>query len=608
MRRGLDRILPWRRVGVVRLGVALGGALAVALLWSGIWFHLRTVRADAIAGAEHTATNLARAFEEHIVRTIKGIDQALLQLRAAYAADPSRSDFEAALREDEALAGLIFRMSVVGRDGMLAWASTGTKPDLYLGDREWFRQHAESNADTLFISRPQIGRTTGIRSVQVTRRVIMRDGSFGGVAVIALDPTYLSNFYKSIDIGPGGAIALLGTDGYLRAEPSRGPLEADRDLRDSSVMRAQAREPVGQIHAVSQFDGVARVIAYRTLPTLPVIVTVGITEPDALAPYQNQKRAVVLAGIVLSLVFGTLAWLLVKQIGAQAHVEAELRRAKEEAEAANIAKSEFLANVSHELRTPLNAVIGFSEIMRDALMGPIDNRYREYAQDIHDSGQHLLRLIGDVLDLSKIGAGRLELHDEPVDLAQLMHVSQRLLAERARAGKIALEVDVARDLPVVMADPVRLKQIILNLMTNAVKFTPERGRVTARASPGADDGVTITIADTGIGMTAQEIVIALEPFRQVDNAMSRRYEGSGLGLPLAKQLTELHGGTLELTSEPGVGTTVRVRLPHRRVLRQADLVTEAMDARALANAAAAIATGTAEPAAYRDPARKLPIG
>jgi signal transduction histidine kinase len=410
----------------------------------------------------------------------------------------------------------------------------------------------------------------------------MPDGSFGGIVAISLDPNYLTNFYNSIDLGPGGVIAVFGSDGYLRARPNRGPLELGQDLRQSSVMRAQAHTPDGLIHALSAYDGVRRIIAYRTLTTLPLIVSVAITEQDALAPYMHQERAVLAAGFILTVLFGTVAWLLVRQVGTQARVEEQLRQAKNEAEAANLAKSEFLANVSHELRTPLNAVIGFSEIMRDALMGPIDNRYREYAQDIHDSGQHLLRLIGDVLDLSKIGAGRLELHDEPVDLGQLLQTCHRLIAERAREGRVSVEIDLARDLPVVLADPLRLKQIMLNLLSNAVKFTPEGGRVTARAAPDAEGGVTVTFADSGIGMSPPDIQVALQPFRQVDNAMSRRYEGTGLGLPLANQLTELHGGVLEITSEPGTGTTARMRLPARRVLRQSDLATEARNARARA--------------------------
>src|SRR5258706_1466668 len=263
----------------------------------------------------------------------------------------------------------------------------------------------------------------------------MADGSFGGVAVVSLDPAYLSNFYNSIDIGPNGIVALFGTDGYLRARPSRGQLELGHDWRQLAVLRAQAKSPVGLIHSVSAVDGASRIIAYRTLQAVPLVVAVALSEADALAPYEHRKLPMQVAGVLLTALFSVLAWLLIRQVAAHARVEAELRRAKEEAEAANIAKSEFLANVSHELRTPLNAVIGFSEVMRDALMGPIDNRYREYAQDIHESGQHLLRLIGDVLDLSKIGAGRLELHDEPVDLGQLVRACQRLLAERARGSK-----------------------------------------------------------------------------------------------------------------------------------------------------------------------------
>ena len=567
------------RARALRLSVAIAAGLVIALLWGGIWFHLRIVRADDIAESEHTASNLARAFEEHVFRTVRGLDLALLRVRSAYAAQPAEFDLDAAMRESGVLTDVIVGISLINREGFLVWSNTGLQPDGYFGDRESFRYHAGNPRDDLYISKPALHRNASRLTIEISRRITLPDGSFGGLAAISLDPNYLTSFYNSIDIGPGGTISVFGTDGYLRARPSKGPFELGQDLRQASVMRAQAVKPDGLIHAVSAFDGVSRILAYRTLTTLPLIVSVAITEQDALAQYEHQKRAVLFAGVLLSLIFATVAALLMRQVGAQARVEEQLRHAKNEAEAANLAKSEFLANVSHELRTPLNAVIGFSEIMRDALMGPIDNRYREYAQDIHDSGQHLLRLIGDVLDLSKIGAGRLELHDEAIDLGQLLHTCQRLISERAREGGVTVEIDVARDLPVVLADPLRLKQIVLNLLSNAVKFTPEGGRVTARAAPDAEGGVSVTITDTGIGMTPADIAIALEPFRQVDNAMSRRYEGTGLGLPLAKQLTELHGGTLEIASQPSVGTTIRARLPASRVLRHADLAAEAHSAR-----------------------------
>jgi PAS domain S-box-containing protein len=254
-------------------------------------------------------------------------------------------------------------------------------------------------------------------------------------------------------------------------------------------------------------------------------------------------------------------------VTAQRRAEEALRLAKEEAEAASRTKSQFLANMSHELRTPLNAVIGFSEIIMNAVMGPVDGRYREYARDIHKSGQHLLGLIGDVLDLSKVEAGRLELYEGPVDVGRVIGACRRLVVDRANANGVQIEEAIAPDLPLLAADELRLKQIVLNLVSNAVKFTPAGGRVSVAASA-ADGGMTITVADTGIGMRAEDIPVALEPFRQVDDALNRRFQGTGLGLPLAKMLTELHGGALEIASEPNRGTVVRVRLPDSRVLQK----------------------------------------
>ena len=243
----------------------------------------------------------------------------------------------------------------------------------------------------------------------------------------------------------------------------------------------------------------------------------------------------------------------------------ELRASKEKAEFADRTKSEFLANMSHELRTPLNAIIGFSEVLRDAIMGPLDTRYRGYAADIHGSGQHLLDLINDILDLSKIEVGRLELRADSVSLRDIADACRRVIEARAVAADVVLGFTLAEDIPLIDADETRLKQVLLNLLSNAVKFTPAGGHVTVSAWLEAG-GLVIAVADTGIGMRAQDIPLALEPFRQVDAVLSRRYEGTGLGLPLAKRLTELHGGTLEIDSMPGRGTTVRIRLPALRMI------------------------------------------
>lgn len=244
--------------------------------------------------------------------------------------------------------------------------------------------------------------------------------------------------------------------------------------------------------------------------------------------------------------------------------ERNLRRAKEMADRANHAKSEFLANISHELRTPLNAIIGFSEVLLQEVFGPIGNqRYREYAGDIRQSGTHLLGVINDLLDYSKLEAGHLELHLEEVAPQKTIEKAIRLLREQAESQSVILSARLPVDCPSIEADERKITQILFNLISNAIKFTPAGGKVTV-ATRDFDGEVEISVTDTGIGMSREDIALALSPFGQIDSSLNRQHTGTGLGLPLSRSLAELHGGSLEIESESGAGTTVRVRLPKNR--------------------------------------------
>jgi signal transduction histidine kinase len=234
------------------------------------------------------------------------------------------------------------------------------------------------------------------------------------------------------------------------------------------------------------------------------------------------------------------------------------------AEAANRAKTEFLANMSHELRTPLNAIIGFSQLMTNPAQAGDPNRVTAYAKDIHTAGEQLLKEVNRILELAKIEAGRAELHEEWFDPAEAVEIPVSFVRLQASGAGQTLAIEMQKGLPQLYADQDYFKKILNNLLSNAVKFTPRGGKVTLSAAVASDGWLNVSVADTGIGIAEEDIWKALVPFAQVSSDLSRKYEGTGLGLPLSKGFVEMHGGTLKIDSEAGRGTTVTVRFPPDR--------------------------------------------
>jgi signal transduction histidine kinase len=316
------------------------------------------------------------------------------------------------------------------------------------------------------------------------------------------------------------------------------------------------------------FDLCRRLRSTSGLAHMPIVIATGLDDVTSIAEAYNAGATDFISKPINCTVLAhRVRYLLraAKAFEALTEHQKHLIAAKEMAEAASRAKSDFLANMSHELRTPLNAIIGFASIMRDGRFGPLEKRYAEYAAMITDSGSHLLAIINDILDLAKAEANQLVLDEEEIELADTVMLSMSILQDMSKRAGVVCATDIQNDLPILLADAAKIRQIVINLLGNAIKFTNPGGTVRVIVRREADGAIAISVRDTGIGIPQEKIDLVLTPFGQVESVLARRHNGAGLGLPITKRLVELHGGTLTLESELGVGTTVTIRLPRERL-------------------------------------------
>ncbi len=551
--------------------VVVGAVVAVAVAWAAVAGALALMRSDALeSSAQHNA-NLARILQEQTERVLATTDQATLRLADAV----RKGSFEVTdivrLAAETGLAPKILtQLSLVGPDGR--FMGSNLDPDgsrsghVDLSSREHVRVHLAPHlaqgapplsTGGLFIGKPVLGKVSGKWTIQLSRRIDASDGRVLGVIVASLDPLYFEDLYRGVSLGAQGGVTLIGSDLTIRAR-----VIGERSVGMGTTLKVgDAGSPLvqatGAYTIASRVDGVLRMFAYRRVADYPLYVLVSRSVDEALGEWRDTRAMAVMLTASLTLAMVAAAMLFALGVRRLEERNAALRESEAAANAANQAKTEFLAAVSHELRTPLTSIRGFSELMEQRLPDP---KFRAQAGMIRKASEYLNDLLTEILDLAKVEAGAMELAHDGVDLRALLDGTATFFGVTAAEKGLRLDVHVAPEVPASwVGDELRLKQVLNNLLSNAFKFTTDGGvRIEADVQA---DRLRLHVVDTGPGIPPHLHETIFERFRQGDAGVSTQHGGTGLGLALSRALVQLMGGTLTVSSALGAGARFTVSLP-----------------------------------------------
>lgn len=560
----------WR----MRVLLALVCGLALAGVWATAWHadqRERETHIDDLAARVRTAAN---ATALAVGSRLRVIDQLLVYAAADYERDAPRFRLDFWFEQVRSVGARSPQFVLIDKNGIVRQSSLGPSAEgSDLSAAEPFRAHRDADSKRLHVSRVTVDPATKRRTIHLSRRVNDRVGVFAGVVVFSADPDFFFDVLDRVKVGiqGGGAMRREGGDAILRLS------HAGRDVGDGAAAAPAARFESADAAYMGHLYDAEVVRATRGLEDYDgIVVDAEGNVAEALAEIEQRRALIWLAAAVVTLLILALLLALTTDLarlrrlrGQLEHRNRELILANRAAHAAVEAKSRFLANMSHEFRTPLNAILGFSEALKSGLFGHLNPRQAEYAAHIHSSGNHLLALISDVLDISRLDLDAYVLNPERIELAPAIAAAARTLSVAAEQKGVSLRAEVPAAVPAIMADERALRQVLLNLLSNAVKFTPAGGVVTIAAERRAGGGVAVVVADTGLGIAPEDLPRLFRPFQQADNTRRQNPEGTGLGLVISRRLMEKHGGTLTLESEPGQGTRAIAAFPKEAVIADA---------------------------------------
>lgn len=541
--------------------VAAFGIFVLALLWLGLAWDLGRERERVLAQAEADNANLARAFQEHIQRTVAGLDQSLMYMEAAYEEDPKGFNLNELVARSAILRNVSFQLARIDGNGMLAESTVPGFVSLDLSDREHFQVHKQAN-DRLFISKPVLGRASGKWSIQLTRRLDNPNKTFAGVLVLSLDPQYLSDFYGSINVGSKGAILLVGRDGMVRAASDN---SVGREL-PPGMAEAMFNDGAGLQRVTGPLDHEPRIAAFRTLDDLSLAVWVGRSQSEVLAGHAETVRSYVLVGFAVTAVLGLALLALYSVVRRQEVVTRALTLKKAELVASRerlrryVADLERIAEVAaHDLQEPLRRVVAYAQLLSAHAQNVLDAESRDYVAHVVSGAQRMRKLVQDLEAF--VAVDHMPTADLIISANGPVNAAAASLAEETRKTGATLLIDA---LPAVAADERSLTEIFTQLLDNALRYRNPERKPMIHVSARREEGFAVfSVRDNGLGIEDRYLPRVFEIFHRLGPAEANPggVSGTGIGLAIVRRMVERLGGRVWVDSHPGQGSTFSFTLP-----------------------------------------------